>query len=238
MRYSLRSWACFLILLAPLGADVPPTSLDLSPLTAWSPEKNGWTEVSAVAINPENPKRLTGTPGTSLFYNGPTGRAINLISKQEFGDLSVHLEFYIPKDSNSGIKLMGLYEVQIADSFGKKDFTASDCGGIYPRAELKPKYHYIDEGYPPKLNACLAPGVWQTLDIEFNAPKFDSAGTKTTNARFAKVILNGQVVQENLSLPCPTGHAWHNKEKARGPLLLQADHGPVAFRSIKVTPRD
>ena len=65
-------------------------------------------------------------------------------------------------------------------------------------------------------------------------PRFDSEGKKIRNARFDKVVLNGQVVHENVELNTPTGNAWKLKEIARGPLLLQGDHGPVAFRKIRV----
>ena len=148
--------------------------------------------------------------------------------------LDNHVEFLIPKGSNSGVKLQGLYEIQIRDSWGVKAPKGSDCGGIYPRAELKPKYHYLDKGVPPRLNACKKPGEWQTLDIRFQAPRFDADGKKTANARFLKVVLNGQVIHDNVEVPTPTGHAWHTQESATGPLLLQGDHGPVAFRNVRV----
>ena len=131
---------------------------------------------------------------------------------------------------------MGLYEIQILDSFGKKELTGDDCGGIYPRAEEQPKYHHIDKGTPPKVNACKPAGQWQSLDVIFKSPRFDADGKKISPARFVKVVFNGEVIHENVELEYPTGHAWKNKEVASGPLLLQADHGPVAFRNVRVRP--
>jgi Domain of Unknown Function (DUF1080) len=143
----------------------------------------------------------------------------------------------IPKGSNSGVKMMGLYEIQIFDSFNVKETTGADCGGIYPRAEDQPKYHHIDKGTPPKVNACKPAGEWQTLDMTFIAPRFDADGKKTSNAKFVKVVLNDKVVQENIEVEYPTGSAWRlKKEVATGPLLLQGDHGPVAFRNVKIRP--
>jgi hypothetical protein len=142
----------------------------------------------------------------------------------------------IPKSSNSGVKLQGLYEIQIYDSHGVKKPKASDCGGIYPRAEMEPVYHHIDAGVPPRVNAARPAGEWQTLDITFRAPRFDAAGKKVANARFVRVVLNGQVVHDDVELRTPTGNNWRTKEVARGPLLLQADHGPVAFRNVRVRP--
>jgi hypothetical protein len=143
----------------------------------------------------------------------------------------------IPKGSNSGVKFHAHYEIQIQDSFGKtKELTGDDCGGIYPRAEQKPKYHHIDKGIAPKVNACKAPGEWQTLDVIFLAPRFDADGKKVANAKIVKAVLNGKVIHEDQELLTPTGHNWKNKEVATGPLLLQGDHGPVAFRNLRVRP--
>lgn len=205
-----------------------------SALNAWKAPTGDWVDVGAVKPDPTNEKKLTFDPGSGILVNGKNGRTINLLSKDSYGDLEMHLEFMVPKGSNAGVKFEGLYEVQIFDSWGVKKPTASDCGGIYPRAELLPRYHHIDDGYPPKVNASKPPGEWQTLDITFLAPKFDESGKKVENAKFVKVVLNGQTIHENLSVPCPTGHAWTKKEIAKGPILLQADHGPVAFRSVKV----
>jgi hypothetical protein len=196
----------------------------------------GWEVVAATSLNPDSPKGLVGTPGAGVVFNGRGGRAPNLVTKQEFGDVEVRVEFMIPKGSNSGVKLEAVYEIQIFDSFGVEKVTASHSGGIYPRAELLPRYHHIDEGYPPRVNAAKPPGEWQTLEIAFRAPRFDPDGNKTANARFVKVVLNGQVVQDDVEVPCPTGNNWRNKEKPTDPLLLQGDHGPIAFRSVRVRP--
>ncbi len=131
---------------------------------------------------------------------------------------------------------MSLYEVQIYDSYGIRRPSASDCGGIYPRAELTPRYHHIDGGTPPRVNAARPAGEWQSLDIRFLAPRFDAQGKKIRNARFVRVLLNGQRIHENVEVPTPTGHAWRDPEVAVGPLLLQGDHGPVAFRNLRVRP--
>jgi hypothetical protein len=151
--------------------------------------------------------------------------------------VEAHVEFLIPKGSNSGVKMMGLYEIQILDTHGAKELSGDSCGGIYPRAEDKPRYHHIDKGVAPKVNAAKPAGEWQTLDIIFKAPRFDAAGKKIANAKFVKVTLNGQVVHENVEVECPTGAAWRLKpEVAKGPLLLQSDHGPVAFRNVRIRP--
>jgi len=238
MRISLFSFAVLCLFSASQAGD-DTGWIDLipeKPLEAWQTRSEEWLIGGDAELDPENPKRLATKPGHGVIVNGKKGSAKDLVSKRKFGDIEVHVEFLIPNGSNSGVKLEGLYEIQIYDSWGKKEPTAADCGGIYPRAELKPNYHHIDKGIPPRTNACKRPGEWQTLDIIFLPPRFDAKGMKTTNARFVKVVLNGTIVHENVEVKTPTGHAWRDKELAEGPLLLQADHGPVAFRNVRVRP--
>jgi hypothetical protein len=205
-------------------------------LVAWQGGQ-GWTIAGDAALDPADPKALTAKPGKGVLLSTPRGVVMdrNLTSRRAFGDIEVHVEFMVPKGSNSGVKFEGLYEVQIHDSYGKKKPTASDCGGVYPRAELTPRYHTTDEGVPPRTNAAKPAGQWQTLNVVFLAPRFDPQGKKTDNARLVKAVLNGQVIHENVELKWPTGHLWRKeKEIARGPLFLQGDHGPVAFRNVRV----
>ena len=210
--------------------------IDLSGLDAYRGSTGAWAVVGEVRLDPGDPRRLAADPGTGQIYNGPTGRTRNLVTKRAFGDVEAHLEYLIPKGSNSGVKFAGVYEIQIFDSFHKTTIDGGDNGGIYPRAELLPFYHHIDAGFAPRVNASRAPGEWQSLDVTFRAPRFGADGKKTANARFVKVVLNGQVVHENVEVPAPTGHAWHNQESPTGPFFLQADHGPVAFRNIRLRP--
>jgi hypothetical protein len=211
--------------------------VDLSALSAWKEPAEGWSAAKSVGVDPENPKRLTFEPGESpsglILVNGREGKARNLVSKEVFGDVEVRLEFLMPKGSNSGIKFQEVYEVQLFDSWGAKTLKGSDSGGVYPRSEEKPKYHHIDGGHPPRVNASKPPGEWQTLQVTFLAPRFSHRdGAKVASARIT-AVLNGQVVQDNLEVTTPTGSAWKNPEKPTGALLLQADHGPVAFRKVE-----
>ncbi len=150
-------------------------------LDAWQKPTASWKAVSEVRLSDQNPRVFAVE---NVVYNGPIGRTLNLVSKDAFADVDLELWFMLPKGSNSGVKLMGLYEVQLIDSYGVKTPKASDCGGIYPRAELLPTYHYLDKGHPPKENACLEPGVWQSLALTFHAPRFDKAGKKIGNCAF------------------------------------------------------
>ncbi|MGC8638315.1 MAG: 3-keto-disaccharide hydrolase [Isosphaeraceae bacterium] len=238
----LRGCVVLLMILCPLVAsaqDAEWTDLtDDHELANWRQPTGNWFVAGDARIDPHNARRLVGVAGKGVIINGPEGRTRNLYTSRGYGDLEMHLEFLIPKGSNSGVKLQGLYEIQICDSRGARKLTGSECGGIYPRAELLPRYHHLDDGYAPKVNAAGSPGEWQSLELVFRAPRFDASGKKTANARFVKVVLNGKVVHENQELEAPTGHAWRLPEARRGPLMLQADHGPVAFRNIRVRALD
>jgi hypothetical protein len=206
-------------------------------LEAWASPTGDWFCAASAEPDSKNPRMMHPEPGHGILVNGRKGRTDDLITKQKFKDVEVHVEFLIPKGSNSGVKLEGLYEIQILDSYGVKKPKASDCGGIYPRAEEEPQYHHIDEGFAPRTNAARPAGKWQTLDIIFQAPRFDVQNKKVANARFVKVVLNGQVIHENVEVQTPTGSAWRlKKEMPEGPLLLQGTHGPVAFRNVRVRP--
>lgn len=185
--------------------------------------KSKWLVVSAVQLKEGMPARFDAKEGTGVLLSGDDGRGVDLLSDLEHGDCELHVEFTVTKGSNSGVYFQGQYEVQIFDSFGKKDadLKYGDCGGIYNTA-------------PPKTNACKAPGEWQTFDVVFQAPRFDDASKKTANAKFVKVVHNGTVIHENVEVKGPTTASLGGAEKAKGPLMLQGDHGPVAFRNIRI----
>lgn len=205
-------------------------------LEAFKQPTGRWVIAGQVRQDPNNPTRLVWQSGQGALVNGPTGRTANLITRASFGDIELELEFMIPQGSNSGIKFEGLYEIQIRDSWRSTHPTGNDCGGIYPRAEQRPRYHHIDEGVAPRTNAARPPGEWQTLHAVFQAPRFDADGNKVAHARFVKVELNGKLIHEDVEVPTPTGHVWREREWPTGCLLLQADHGPVAFRNVRVRP--
>ncbi len=173
-------------------------------------------------------------PGTGVLLNTPAaGARGSLFTAWEHGDLDLSLDVMMPKESNSGIYLMGRYEVQLLDSWGVKAPTFADLGGVYQRwDDARGPGREGFEGTPPRQNASRAPGLWQHLEISFRAPTF-AGGRKVTNARFVVVKLNGVVVQENVDVTGPTRAAAFSDEVPAGPLMIQGDHGPVAFRNIQ-----
>ena len=231
LRKSLLCCALALsTLTAPSRADDAKETVLLNgkDLTGWKTRdakaKEKWKVASKVAIDESDPKKLTGTgegggENAALVLEKSAGGA-DLISEKAFGDCELHVEVMYPKGSNSGIYLMGQYEVQVLDSAGKSKVGPGDLGGIYNTKA-------------PSENAAKPAGEWQTFHIVFRAPRFEG-GKKTENAKFVKVVLNGKTIHENVEAPKPTGSELPGGEKPQGPLMFQGDHGPVAFRNIRV----
>ncbi len=166
----------------------------------------------------------------------------SLVTKENFGDARVYLEFRMPynpeslgpRRGNSGVYLMNTYEVQLQDGFGTE--LASEgaepadraCGSIYGISA-------------PKVNACAPPLEWQSMMIEFHAPKFGADGTKTRNAKMS-VWQNGILVQDNVDVPRPTGGDAASAEKLKpepkepAVLLLQNHGNSLQFRNIWIEP--
>jgi hypothetical protein len=208
-------------------------------MSNWAGDTGTWVNAGGAQLRAGDPKALDASDGSGVIVNGPDGRTHNLISTVEHGDCILELDFMVPKGSNSGVYLQARYEIQVLDSYGvpADALSHSDCGGIYQRYLEGHGYGY--QGTPPRMNASKAPGEWQHYEIWFKAPRFDANGRKTSNAKFIKVLHNGQVQHENVEVTGPTRAAtWRYSEAPMAPLMLQGDHGPVAYRNIHLTPAD
>jgi hypothetical protein len=152
-------------------------------------------------------------------------------SKPTFGDCQVHLEWATPEDivgegqgrGNSGIFLMGIYEVQILDSYQNKTYFDGQAGAIYKQ-------------HPPLVNASRKPGEWQTFDIIWTAPHFDEQGQLAEPA-YITLLHNGALVLNHFELEGDTPYdrpPRYQKHADKGPLKLQYHGNPVRFRNIWV----
>lgn len=150
-------------------------------------------------------------------------------TKAGFGDVQLHIEWAAPSreqdggqdQGNSGVYLMGLYEVQVLDSYQSETYADGQAAAIYGQ-------------YPPLANACRAPGEWQSYDIIFRRPRFGNDGALLQPARMT-VLHNGILVQDNIALWGPTNWMEFDAYAAHAdklPISLQ-DHGsPVRYRNI------
>ena len=212
---------------------LPSERLPLDSLSEISAGAN-WQIAGGLAGDPRRDPMLTATPGTGILVNRPSKEAkVNLLTTWTHGDVELELEFLLSKGSNSGVYLQGRYEVQLFDSWGVKQPTPADCGGIYHRWDgSRGKGNEEFGGAAPRANAARAPGLWQHLRVEFEAPRFDATGKKTRHARFKKVVLNGFVIHENVEVTGATRSARFDDEQPLGPLMIQGDHGSVAVRAL------
>lgn len=236
-RPAVSALILFAIVPLPIQADPAIDLLATDSLGAFRPTTDWHTVAEAKALEGRC-ELLTRGEGALLVNGLSKDKSIPyLLTRGVFGDAKVELEFMIPKGSNAGIYLMGRYEVQILDSFGKERVGSGDLGGIYARWDkTKPKKEQWWEGTKPSANAAKEPGSWQTMEIVFRAPRFDQKGLKTADATFESVHINGVQVQKNATTSGPTASAPLRGDVIAGPIAIQGDHGPIAVRKFVVTP--
>ena len=238
MTYLL--WACkrqfmlFCGILLCLNSGFAQSYQSLDALSNFRNAPTNWQVVGDVMGTPMS-TTLTAKAGAGVLLCNPRNGG-NLSSNFEHGDLELSLDVMVPKGSNSGVYLQGRYEIQVFDSWGVANPLHSDAGGIYQRwDESRGKGTEGYEGHAPRSNAVKAPGLWNHFEISFVAPRFDVAGKKIANARFARVALNGVVIHQNVELFGTTRGAVSADEKPLGALMLQGDHGIVAYKNIRIT---
>lgn len=171
-------------------------------LTGWrliEKAENGWSVDGDQLVNRPAPP----------VQGQPRRRFGNLRTEREFEDFNLTLEVNVPKGSNSGVYLRGIYEVQVADSYGKP-LDSHNMGAVYSRIA-------------PSAAAEKAPGEWQSLDI-------------TLVDRHVTVVLNGRRIVDNQPLAGCTGGALWSDQLRPGPIFLQGDHGPVSYRNLVLRP--
>jgi len=199
-------------------------------LDEWTTKTNSgkgdkWV-VGKASISPDNPRMLVAKDGKGEMINltPEHGASRDIYSKAKFGDCRIELQVMVPQGSNSGIYVMGEYEIQVLDSWGRQKMGGGDMGAVYGAS-------------PPRVNASKKPGQWQQYIIDFQAPKFDSSNKKTDTAKLLKVELNGQVLhKKDLVMEKQTPGGVTGREWPTGPLMFQGNHGPVAYRNIIVKP--
>jgi glucose/arabinose dehydrogenase len=210
-------------------------ALDSWRQTGWSARRSG------AAMDPTDRRRLIpwgeleSWEETSVLQNdaAPDATPSELVSRYEFGDVEVHADFMLPEGGNSGLYLMGRYEVQLLDSSGKSRLDFGDCGGLYQAYGEGARW----PGRAPMFNAFRGPGQWHGLTVRFRAPKFDASGVKVSHARFERVMIDDVLLHENVEVPEPTrGGLVEPREVAQGPLRFQGDHGSVALKNVWVRP--
>jgi hypothetical protein len=219
-----------------------PAPPKVDPGTASTPEQPGKPPSDAIVLFDgsgfANWEQVNGggAPGWTVQngYMQIVPKSGSIQTKQGFGDVQLHVEWASPDPptgedqtrGNSGVYIMGNYEVQVLNSSDTQTYPDGQASALYGQ-------------YPPLVNASRAPGQWQTYDIVFHRPRFDESQQLVAPARVT-VFHNGVLVHDNVELTGPTTHqrrppyAYH---AARLPLQLQ-DHGDSAVRYRNIWVRD
>jgi len=211
--------------------------------------KKVWVVCDLVRLDEKDRARLVpvgqgGTPDAILLCGGD-GRGSDIMTTDSFGDYQLHIEFTVPVGSNSGVYNRGLYEIQVFDSFGKPKLSFHDCGSLYERAY-------------PRENLSKPPGQWQTYDITLKGKRITLVWNgklvfENHDVRYGETDREAyeRLNQENANKPAAlrvklreengkyVGYFGDGGTRAGldgpdrpGPILLQGDHGPVAYRRI------
>lgn len=207
----------------------------VGPGTPGTPERPGSPPSDAVALfDGTDVSGWRGVDGGEARWKVADGymqvvaRTGDIQTLEEFGDCQLHLEWAAPAQvsgesqgrGNSGVFLMGLYEIQVLDCYDNPTYADGTTAALYGQ-------------YPPLVNACRPPGEWQSYDVIWEAPRFD--GERLVRPAYLTVAHNGVVVQNHVEVLGATGHRKlpaYRPHPPTGPLRLQ-DHGnPVRFRNI------
>ena len=223
-----------------MGQNVKPrlNTLPLNDLTSFTTKGDQWKIIGAVDAGFSD-TLLQHKAGEGILLND-FNRAVHyrtaapIQTKMEHGDLVLEFDFMIPKGGRSRVFLQSRYGIQIADSWGVQLPKSNDMGGIYERGEKGNGF----DGKAPLKNAGFAPGIWNHMEISFQAPRFDANGKKILSAKFNYVKLNGISLHENIFLSGPSRGAQFEDEKAQGPFSFQGDHGVIAIKNIRYAPQE
>jgi Domain of Unknown Function (DUF1080) len=255
------------------GADGPPSQnqanveRDFPSTKGWRPLFNGkdlsgwkfrnprakevWKVCDQVRLDASDPARLAplgrGGAASAALLCGDDGRGSDIMTEESFTDYQLHIEFTVPKGSNSGVYNRGLFEIQVFDSFGKPKLGFHDCGSLYERAF-------------PRENLSKPPGQWQTYDITLKGKKLTllwngKSVYENQDVRYGETDRDAYIRlnQENAGKPDLlkvklreeggryVGYFGEGGTRSGldgpdrpGPILLQGDHGPVAYRNILI----
>jgi hypothetical protein len=210
-----------------------------------------WVVCDQVKLADNDPARLVpighGGSRDAVMLCGDDGRGSDIMTAESFGDYQLHIEFTVPRGSNSGVYNRGLFEIQVFDSFGKPELSFHDCGSLYERAF-------------PRENLSRPPGEWQAFDITLKGKKLTLAWNgkpvyEDRDVRYGETDRAAfeRLTRENASKPSElqvklreqngkyVGYFGEGGTRSGldgpdrpGPILLQGDHGPVAYRRIFV----
>lgn len=214
------------------SADLPAQVVALSDMTPFRAPTAGWTIVGGASTPAMERSTLATSPGVGvLVHTASSGAHSTLATTWDHGDIDLSFDVMTSRGARASVLLMGLYGVELSDSWVNGAPSLSTIGAIAPTSiDFGGRRLETFEGTLPRQNAGRAPGLWQHVDIVYRAPRF-SAGQKISSARFTRVSVNGVVVQENVMATAST-RGVSVGEQASAPLVFQGS-GAFAIRNIR-----
>ena len=251
----MRKLAAMLCMLSIWGINAQDgfTEDHFQDLTSFQEPTANWVTVKSVSMDPETdssipvkgytkkeirtrkkknlpltpPQALTLTDGKGILVQSKfTNTSKPLQTKWNHGDLELDLEFMLAKGTKAALLLQGRYQIQLTESWGNAQAGATDLGGIL--FCNKPLL-----GKAPRTNASKAPGLWQSLKIDFRAPKFNSSGTKIADAKIVSMHLNGALIHSNIILASPSTAALSQTEVISAPIVISGESGSLAIKTLR-----
>ncbi|EWH08974.1 hypothetical protein DS2_14859 [Catenovulum agarivorans DS-2] len=199
-----------------------------------------WQQVKDVRLNASE-SAFAPVAGEGAIVNissqGNDHPASNLLTANEYQDVHIEFDFNIGRNTWSGIYLLGRYRININNIYGKKNWWPGAMGGIHPRYDEEREWKQYD-GVKATANPSKPVGEWQTLSIDFRAPRFDQNGLKTAYAEFINVKFNGVDIHTNQITTGPSQGSLFQNEATAGPIMIMGRNGPLAIRNLTIEERD
>ena len=204
-----------------------------------------WQKVGDATIT-QDMLSFTLAQGDSVLFNRPKddlkAKGNVLETENDYKDFRFSVDVNVTPKTKSGIYLLGRYHINIMNMYKARKITPYSMGGVSHRYDedrgRKPKYDGVKPKATTKTNPSKPPGQWQTLEIDFKAPRFDVNGLKTEYAQLISVKLNGMPIHKKQIITGPSQYAPYLNEASQGPILFMGDSAPFALKNLVIEPKD
>jgi hypothetical protein len=229
MRFHLSGGLLMLLLSAPLMM-FAQTAADstLNSLKSFEQPVTGWSAVADLVTTPDKFESFKKSAGAGILVGEAQNKESFLATKSSYGDSEVEFDFLVGKGAVASVLLQGRYRLNLSDSWAQLTSSFNGLGGI---GQQNAGDSSGFSGLAPLMNVAKAPGLWQHVRIRFRAPQFGT-GSKTLNAVFEEVLINGCLVQQNAELQGASANARSAKEEVSGPLVFSATNGVLAIKNL------
>lgn len=224
------NWFIFSNIALAQSSDPLVSIVSLEDLSAFKNAPKNWHVAGDIYYDLNTEKTTKEEKGRGILINHSKGSDNDdLLTNFEHGDIDLEFDFMLPKGSTADVYLQSRYGIRLNDSWSDAGSMAQASGAIYlPNKGNKQLAQVI----PPRMNICKAPGLWQNLNVSFQAPKFDNTGKKVSNAKFNKVVYNGVLIHANIEMQGVNAERLPGDETRLAPLMFSGN-SDIALRNIR-----